>query len=355
MTIRQSALIGFSPFETMTLESFFRLAGRRAPGYAIAASPEAAHVLIVNGDDSAKVQALWAKHRGTKGIVIGNSAHGTDWTAMARPIRLLAVLEQIEVLMASGVPAKPAPAVLRPEAATALSPAQLKVGAPPAAAPRATQTPAPAPVFTPMPVSTPAPTPVPSAVAALATSAMRMFSPNASPAPAAKPPAKFPRSTGFANSVGFDAFKPSLTQETPAQDDDLILVVDDSDIVLRFMQGRLQRFGYSVALATSGEQAVEMAKARDYKFVFLDVMMPGIDGYQTCRMIKAAKTGGAVPVVVMLSSRGGSIDKIRGTLAGANAYLTKPLAEAALIKVLADHDTQTAVNFSATRPVTGIR
>lgn len=316
MTIRQCALVGFNAFETKTLESFFRLAGRRPPGYAIADSPATADVLLVNGDDALAVQRVWADHRDALGIVIGGSAAGTSWVAMARPIRLLLVLEMIEKLMASkaSVPAKPS--------AVAQAPAPLA----PVADMRALVQP-----FAPPPEPAPAPA-----------------------HPPAVTPAKAP-TTIFGNSTGFDSFKASANHEDAKDDDDLILVVDDSDIVLRFMQGRLQRFGYSVALANSGEQAVQMAKARPYKFVFLDVMMPGIDGYQTCRMIKAAKSDAPAPVVVMLSSRGGSIDKIRGTLAGADAYLTKPLAEAALIKVLADFDRQAATNFQATRPVTGIR
>jgi two-component system, cell cycle response regulator len=161
----------------------------------------------------------------------------------------------------------------------------------------------------------------------------------------------------FANSEAPNDAVATKVQTTTAanDDDDLILVVDDSDIVLRFMQGRLQRFGYAVELANTGEEAIQMCEKRFYKFIFLDVMMPGIDGYQTCRMVKKQKHGDkGAPVVVMLSSRGGSIDKIRGTLAGADAYLTKPLLEAALIKVLADHDQQTQNNFSATRPVSGL-
>jgi two-component system, cell cycle response regulator len=77
--------------------------------------------------------------------------------------------------------------------------------------------------------------------------------------------------------------------------------------------------------------------------------MEGLDGYQTCRAIKQRKYAeGKPPVVVMLTSRGGTIDKIRGTLAGCDAYLTKPLNERDLIAVLAKHDRTVARGFQET-------
>jgi two-component system, cell cycle response regulator len=130
---------------------------------------------------------------------------------------------------------------------------------------------------------------------------------------------------------------------------DHILVVDDSDIALKFMRNRLTRFGFRTDLVNSGEEALGRLNLRPYKFVFLDVMMEGLDGYQTCRAIKQRKyTEGKPPVVVMLTSRGGTIDKIRGTLAGCDAYLTKPLNERDLIAVLAKHDRTVARGFQET-------
>ena len=131
---------------------------------------------------------------------------------------------------------------------------------------------------------------------------------------------------------------------------DDILVVDDSDIALKFMQNRLSRFGFRAQLVRSGEEALGRLNVQPFKFVFLDVMMEGLDGYQTCRAIKQRKyTEGKPPVIVMLTSRGGTIDKIRGTLAGCDAYLTKPLNEAELIKVLAKYDGSIERGFKATR------
>jgi two-component system cell cycle response regulator len=151
--------------------------------------------------------------------------------------------------------------------------------------------------------------------------------------------------TGVLNGASFTQ-PPDISQ---GADVDHILVVDDSDIALKFMRNRLSRFGFSTDLVSSGEEALGRMNTRPYKFVFLDVMMEGLDGYQTCRAIKQRKySDGKPPVVVMLTSRGGTIDKIRGTLAGCDAYLTKPLNERDLIAVLAKHDRQVARGFQET-------
>lgn len=130
---------------------------------------------------------------------------------------------------------------------------------------------------------------------------------------------------------------PAPEPETRAALDD-ILVVDDSDIALRFMADRLNRFGFQVHLCRSGEEALRRVTERHFEFVFMDVTMEGIDGYTTCRHIKKQTypAGRRPPSVVMLTSRGGTVDRIRGTMAGCDAYLTKPLQEQELLKVIGD-------------------
>lgn len=117
-----------------------------------------------------------------------------------------------------------------------------------------------------------------------------------------------------------------------------ILVVDDSDVAQRFMANCLGHFGYEVHRAFSGEEALSRIAAEPYAFVFMDVNMPGIDGYQACKLIKKRPyaAGRSAPVVVMLTSRGGVIDKVRGTLSYCDAYLTKPLQLDALVRILGD-------------------
>ena len=121
---------------------------------------------------------------------------------------------------------------------------------------------------------------------------------------------------------------------------DHILVVDDSDVALRFMTKRLNRFGYEIHLARSGEEALRRMDGQQFEFVFLDVMMDGMDGYQTCKLIKKRSypLGRPPPTVVMVTSLNGAMDKMRGTLAGCDAYLTKPLVDNDLLKIIGDRE-----------------
>lgn len=102
-----------------------------------------------------------------------------------------------------------------------------------------------------------------------------------------------------------------------------ILVVDDSESVRKMMEVRLTLKGYAVDFAMTGEEALIRVRERSYDLIFLDVMLPGINGYEVSRHLKRHLQ---VPApVVMLTGRTSRIDKLRGSLASADAYLTKPL------------------------------
>ena len=102
------------------------------------------------------------------------------------------------------------------------------------------------------------------------------------------------------------------------------LVVDDSLTVRTQLQGALDRIGVKGALAENGEAALEAIKLKRFDIIFLDVIMPGMDGYALCRQIKSAPATRATPVV-MLTSRSSPFDRARGALAGCDTYLTKPI------------------------------
>jgi two-component system, cell cycle response regulator len=130
----------------------------------------------------------------------------------------------------------------------------------------------------------------------------------------------------------------------PARDDaaamkrargDTVLVVDDNASVRMFMKAKLAPFNFEVDFAETGEEAVGLTGAREYTCVFLDVVLPGIDGYQVCKLIKANKHAMKKTAVVMLTSRSSPFDKLRGSLAGCDEYLTKPLDEDRLLEVIA--------------------
>lgn len=113
-----------------------------------------------------------------------------------------------------------------------------------------------------------------------------------------------------------------------------VLVVDDSATVRAFMRSKLAPFRFDVDYAESGEAAIDMAQSKAYTCIFLDVMMPGIDGYQVCKLIKSSPaTKGTA--VVMLSSKSSAFDKFRGNWAGCDAYLGKPVAEDDLLATIA--------------------
>jgi two-component system, cell cycle response regulator len=342
------ALIGFSSFERATFESFFRLAARRPPGYVLVAEAAQANLAVVNADDPATLRAAIATKPCQHVMLIGATDGGTGWATQKRPLNLMKVLTTVEQLLNGG--AQPVPAAApRASVLVPASPAPVVAAAAPVSQLVS------APAFASAPV---APSPVPASVPAAFALRSTAPAPAASAQPASAAPGRSRMNEvrmgagDFANSRAETPVFGAPTRPVAVEDDanvDHILVVDDSDIALKFMRNRLTRFGFRTDLVNSGEEALGRMNVRPYKFVFLDVMMEGLDGYQTCRAIKQRKYAeGKPPVVVMLTSRGGTIDKIRGTLAGCDAYLTKPLNERDLIAVLAKHDRTVARGFQET-------
>jgi CheY-like chemotaxis protein len=332
------ALLGFSSFEKVTFESFFRLAARRSPGYQLIDDASQAQLAVVNADDPVIMGQCMAAKPSPHVLLIGGQDGGTGWALQRRPLNLMKVLATVESLLTA--PAATVPATLMPNLTK--FPQQAR---PPQA--------------NPMPKVSLSMDAAPELPKANPVSAQPLR-PQPSGTSAKGPDSTLRRSvrTGVGAIPSVDPLgasdhfmSPSIKSIQPNQtaDVDHILVVDDSDIALKFMRNRLTRFGFQADLVNSGEDALAKMNTKPYKFVFLDVMMEGLDGYQTCRAIKQRKySDGKPPVVVMLTSRGGTIDKIRGTLAGCDAYLTKPLNERDLIAVLAKHDRTVARGFQET-------
>ena len=144
------------------------------------------------------------------------------------------------------------------------------------------------------------------------------------PAPGAAAAAKSPTNTPA---------RPAAAR--PRRPADAVLVVDDNATVRKFMETRLAPYGFNVDFAETGEQAVGLTGTKEYTCVFLDVVLPGIDGYQVCKLIKGNKQAVQRTAVVMLTSRSSPFDKLRGSLAGCDEYLTKPVDENHLLEVIA--------------------
>jgi twitching motility two-component system response regulator PilG len=131
------------------------------------------------------------------------------------------------------------------------------------------------------------------------------------------------------------AARPAAAAPRPRGPADAVLVVDDNATVRKFMETRLAPYGFNVDFAETGEQAVGLTGTKEYTCVFLDVVLPGIDGYQVCKLIKGNKQAVKRTAVVMLTSRSSPFDKLRGSLAGCDEYLTKPVDENHLLEVIA--------------------
>jgi twitching motility two-component system response regulator PilG len=121
-----------------------------------------------------------------------------------------------------------------------------------------------------------------------------------------------------------------------------VLVIDDSNTIRRSAELFLRQAGYDVILAEDGFDA--LAKISDYRpqVIFVDIMMPRLDGYQTCALIKQNPNLKATPVI-MLSSKDGVFDRARGRLAGSDRYLTKPFTKEGLLEAISQHVKTDAV------------
>jgi CheY-like chemotaxis protein len=115
-----------------------------------------------------------------------------------------------------------------------------------------------------------------------------------------------------------------------------VLAVDDSPLMRTFLQNKLQPYGISPEFASSGEEALFKISKQHFDMIFLDVMLPGMDGYDVCKMIKKNKDNNLMKVV-MLTSKDKTFDKIRGTMAGCDGYLTKPVDELKLRAIIERH------------------
>jgi twitching motility two-component system response regulator PilG len=124
-----------------------------------------------------------------------------------------------------------------------------------------------------------------------------------------------------------------------------IMVIDDSSTIRRSAEIFLGQAGYQVVLADDGFDA--LAKMNDHKpaLIFCDILMPRLDGYQTCALIKKSAKFHATPVV-MLSSKDGLFDRARGAMVGSDAYLTKPFTKDSLLKTVREYTANTASALS---------
>jgi twitching motility two-component system response regulator PilG len=115
-----------------------------------------------------------------------------------------------------------------------------------------------------------------------------------------------------------------------------ILVVDDSSTIRRSAESMLAAEGYDVVTAENGFEALSMVARHNPDLIFVDIMMPRLDGYQTCAIIKNNAQYRSTPVV-MLTSKDGLFDQARGRVVGSDLYLTKPFTREELLAAVTQH------------------
>ena len=329
-------VIGFSEAEKLLLSSAFGLFSRRSPRFfQQEAGLELPNVFLVDANNTAAINRFHERNKSgnISTIFIGDSSCGTSWPFLVRPIRWLKLLQALEQAMA--LPSVDA----RPKAVVDFDVTSPSLVGSPVSAPSIAPTPAPAPAPAPAPQVTSAP---PVAPARPATSAPSVTStPPVAPARPVSAPAGVPASvrTAAIQPEIFIAKAESTARPTPSAGQyekpqaDSVLVVDDNVTVREFMKSKLASFNFNVDYAESGEEAIGLTGQKYYACIFLDVIMPGIDGYQVCKLIKS-KRAAPKTAVIMLTSKDSPFDKIRGSMSGCDAYLTKPVDEEKLLETI---------------------
>ncbi|MFT3663941.1 response regulator [Piscinibacter sp.] len=289
------AIEGFSAFERQSLASFFRLAARRQPAFRQVDEAGLADFLIADADHAASVAAVRRGQRVEDTVFVGAQAPAGAAAWLPRPIDPMHVMRALDDLVELRLNA-PEP----PSAMMDLDPMEidtLRGGLDDLPQRRAAP-----------PVETPAP----------------------APAPAAPPR---PRGGGGRE----------------------VLVVEDSPIARQFLKQRLQQLGYRVVECASGEEALELLSRRTFEIAFLDIVLGAagsVDGLQLCQRLKqrGAQRAGLRTVVVMVTGLDSATDRVRGSLAGCDAYLTKPLHESEFIATLLQVDPKFEWNAAGTAP-----
>jgi twitching motility two-component system response regulator PilG len=112
-----------------------------------------------------------------------------------------------------------------------------------------------------------------------------------------------------------------------------VMVIDDSNTIRRTAEALLKKAGYDVLTASDGFEAMSLITDNRPDIIFVDIMMPRLDGYQTCQLIKNNKKFRDTPVI-MLSSKDGLFDRARGRIAGSEEHVNKPFTQEEVMEVI---------------------
>jgi len=135
--------------------------------------------------------------------------------------------------------------------------------------------------------------------------------------------------------------EPSVSTEDPGSGNGIkVMVIDDSQTIRRTAETLLMKEGYTVITAADGFEALAKVADHDPDLIFIDIMMPRLDGYQACALIKNNARFKLTPVI-MLSSKDGLFDRARGRIVGSDEYLTKPFTRDELVAAVRSHVKKT--------------
>jgi CheY-like chemotaxis protein len=374
-TVHRIALLGFSAFERNTLGSYFRLASTREPRYEQVQQLQDADFVVADADHEPSVTLVAAVERLPETIFVGSRAPEGAIAWLTRPIDPLRVLRELDVLAVRRRPAQPAQAAAAPPSrgdfggATAVLPPrrgpQRGPGRSTVIQPTRPERPEPPPellarlsdtvdlalpdlpdLAVEMPM--PAPTPISASMSAL------ISAPISGPLSAQVPSAQANTRRASA-SMPAAAAKPAASRPGPvaaraapnALAPSRALLVDDSDLALRFLQKKLAPYGLSTDCVTHADAALARLAERRYDFVFLDMELgegSTLDGLALCQRIK----GHAAAIkVVMVTAHHTELDRVRGALAGCDGFLGKPLDDEELDLYLQRHGLSAAAQPGA--------
>lgn len=280
-------LQGFSSFERSALASYFRLAANRNPAYEQVDSAGEAHFIVVDADHAEAVRGVVAAGRAADTVFVGGMAPQGASAWVMRPLDPLHVLRELDAMVS-----------LKTAVRAATHSAQH-------------------PSLPPGPGG-------------------RVVTIIKQPTPGLSRRASDASDADVAAAAGVHQPVPPA----PARRGTAALLVDDSEIALRYLETRLQRLGLQPECANTSAQAIERLSHRAYDFVFLDVDLGDsseLDGLALCQHIKRQAHHGREPVVVLVSAHHSELDRVRGTLAGADAYVGKPLDDEVLAGLLRQH------------------
>jgi CheY-like chemotaxis protein len=369
-------LLGFSEFERRTLASCFRLASSRVPRYQHVQQLADADFVVADADHTPSVQLVAATERLAQTVFIGWRAPPGSIAWMNRPIDPLHVMRELDAMVDSSAreaaaqsaarvqphehalgpvqvvrPLPPLPSLPAETASADVMMGRTADGHAPELVPEAdvSQEPA-APELADAAVgraSDAFAAPLCSDVGTPAGPAPADQSARAAPTSPAAPveerlpggesvwPVFIPDNVPAGPQAGTAAVP--AVPETAARP--RALLVDDSDIALRFLESRLKPWGLALERAGSSERALERLAAAHYEFVFLDVELGDaspMDGLALCQHIKRRQAASGV-AVFLVSAHQSQLDRARGNLAGCDGYLGKPLQEAELERLLKRH------------------